>query len=314
MASPVLTIDSVTKRYKGKAVIDNISANMFGGEIIGLVGMTGAGKTTLIKLIGGLVMPDSGDIQMHGVSMYRDFEKCMMTTGVVPDRPAFYNYLSGRKNLSVFASMYKGIGRSVIDELSSELGLDDYIDSPVESYPAGVRAKLAIAAALVNSPTLLVMDEILSFLDPVDIINIRRFLRKLASDHGVCILISSGHMTEVERVCDKVAVIEHGQLLGISPIDLIKKANLNKSRHKMLLDRPEEAALFLNETDGAGVEIHDDYIIVDAEQSKIPRYISMLGARGFLVYEVAPLETTLENAYVRMLIKNPSKQGGSGHA
>ena len=210
--------------------------------------------------------------------------------------------------------MYKGVGRSVIDELSSELGLDDYIDSPVDSYPAGARAKLAIAAALVNSPTLLVMDEILSFLDPVDIINIRRFLRKLASDHGVCVLISSGHMTDVERVCDKVAVIEHGQLLGISPIELIKKANMNKSRHKMLLDRPEEAALYLNETDGAGVEIHDDYIIVDAEQSKIPRYISMLGARGFLVYEVAPLETTLENAYVRMLVKNPSKQGGGGHA
>ena len=139
MASPVLTIDSVTKRYKGKTVIDNITANMFGGEIIGLVGMTGAGKSTLIRLIGGLVMPDSGDIQMHGVSMYRDFEKCMASAGVVPDRPSFYGYLSGRKNLAVIASMYKKVGSAVIDRLVGELELDKYIDQPVEKYAAGMQ-------------------------------------------------------------------------------------------------------------------------------------------------------------------------------
>lgn len=313
MASAVLTIEGLTKRYKDVTAVDNINANMFGGEIIGLVGPTGSGKSTLIKLIGGLVMPDSGDISVNGISMYRDFERCMASTGVVPDNPSFYGYLSGRKNLSVIASMYKKVGSSVIGRLVAELELERYIDQPVERYAAGVRARLAIAAALMHSPNLLVMDGVLASLDPAAVISIRKFLRRLAADHGVCIVISSGHMTDVERVCDKVGIMEHGQLLGISPIDVIKKANCNKNRHKMLLDRPEEAAMYLNESDGVGVDIHDDYIIVEADQSKIPRYLSMLGARGFMVYEVAPIETTLENAYVRMLMKGSAKGGSGGN-
>ena len=315
MESAVLTIDGLTKKYKGTVAVDNINANMFGGEIIGLVGPTGSGKSTLIKLIGGLAMPDSGDILVNGISMYRDFEKCMASTGVVPDRPAFYSYLTGRKNLSVIASMYKKISPSVIDRLSGELELDDYIDQPVSRCAAGVTARLAIASALLHSPDLLVMDGILAALDPAAIITVRKFLRRLAAERGLCIVISADHMTDVERVCDKVGIMDHGQLLGISPIDVIRKANCNKGRHRMLLDRPEEAAMYLNESDGVGVDIHDDYIIVEAEQSKIPRYLSMLGARGFLVYEVAPIETTLENAYVRMLMKNPVKNtnGGNGY-
>ena len=141
----------------------------------------------------------------------------------------------------------------------------------------------------------------------------KKLLKRLAAEHDVSIVISADHMTDVERVCDKVGIMDHGQLLGISPIDVIRKANCNTNRHRMLLDRPEEAAMYLNESDGVGVDIHENYIIVEADQSKIPRYLSMLGARGFLVYEVAPVETTLENAYVRMLMKNPAKNGNGGN-
>lgn len=305
MATAVLSLDSITKRYKNVTAVDNVTANMYEGEIIGLVGINGAGKSTLIKLIGGLVMPDSGDIQVCGTSMYRDFEKCMTSVGVVPEHPAFYSHLSGRKNLRVLASMYKGVGEDVINELANELELNGYLDAKVSTYPEGVRARLAVAAGLLNSPTVLVMDEILAGLDPMSVLNVRRFLRGLAANHGVCVLISANHMTEVERVCDKVAVMDHGRLLGISSIELIKQANCNTGRHRMLIDRPDEAAVYLNENEGVGIEVHESYIIVEADQANIPRYLSMLGSRGFLVYEVAPVETTLENAYIRMLKKRP---------
>ncbi len=301
MSEPVLVIDNVTKRYKKTVAINGFSMSVGVGELVGVVGAGGSGKSTLVNLLGGIVMPDSGDIVINGVSLYRDYEQCMGIVGIVPERPSFYSYMTGRANLRTLAAMYKNVKEPIIDELIRELELEPFIDQNVSSYSRSATAMLAIAVAFLCSPILLVFDGTLSELDSVALQRVKKLLKKVSIDHGVSAVITARRMSDIDKICDRVAVIDRGQMVGVGSIEKLRQANCNKRRHKMILDRPDEAAMYLNENAGVGVEVRGDVVIVDAEQSMIPKLLSMLFARGYLVYETAPLETALEDAYLRML-------------
>ena len=305
MSKLTLSISNVTKRFGPITAVNNLSLNVYPGEIVGLLGPTGAGKSTLMRMVGGLAMPDSGDIFIGGSSMYRDYEGCMRQVGFVPDRPEFYSYMTGLANLMTVADMYGGIESSRIDDIVTQLKLDDYIEDKFSSYPAGVKQRLAIAAALLNSPRLLIIDEALDGLDPISVVDLRRLLRRLADEYGMSMLITSHQMIELEKLCDRVGIIDNGTLIGVGTVDTLKKANCSKLRHKILLDRPDAAAPYICEAAGVVTEVRGDAIIIDAEQAMIPKIISMLYARGHLVYELTPIEMTLEEAYYRMLRLKP---------
>ena len=305
MPKLTLSIENVTKRFGPITAVRELSLGVRQGEIVGILGPTGAGKSTLMRMVGGLVMPDSGDIIHSGTSMYRNYEACMRLTGFVPDRPEFYSYMTGMANLMTIADMYGGISASRVDEIVNQLKLDAYIEDKFNTYPAGVKQRMAIAAALLNSPRLLIIDEALDGLDPVSVVDLRRLLRRFADEYGMSMLITSHQMVELEKLCDRVGIMDNGVLIGVGAVETLKKANCSKLRHKILLDRPEAAAPFICEAAGVVTEIRGDAIIVDAEQAMIPKIISMLFARGHLVYELTPIEMTLEEAYYRMLRLKP---------
>ncbi len=305
MSRFALSVENVTKKFGAITAISDFSLSVQPGEILGLLGPTGAGKSTLMRLVGGLVMPDKGDIMINGTSMYSNFELCMRQTGFVPDRPEFYSYMTGRANLSVIADMYGGIPDDRIEDIIEQLKLSVYIDDKFSSYPAGVKQRLAIAAALINSPRLLIIDEALDGLDPISVVDLRRLLRRLADDYGMSVLVTSHQMLELEKLCNRVAIMDNGMLIGVGTVDTLKKANCSKQRHRLLLDRPDAAAPYICEAAGVITEVRGDSIIVDAEQAMVPKIISMLFSRGHLVYEVTPMEMTLEEAYYRMLRLKP---------
>jgi len=305
MSKLTLSIDNVTKCFGPITAVRDLTLNINPGEIVGLLGPTGAGKSTVMRLVGGLVMPDRGDILINGTSMYSDYESCMRQIGFVPDRPEFYSYMTGMANLMTVADMYGGISASRVDEIVNQLKLSVYIDDKFGSYPAGVKQRLAIAAALLNSPRLLIIDEAMDGLDPISVVDLRRLLRRLCDEYGMSMLITSHQMNELEKLCDRVGIIDNGVLIGVGSVDTLKKANCSKQRHKLLLDQPESAAPFICEAAGVVTEVRGDAVIVDAEQAMIPKIISMLFARGHLVYELTPIEMTLEEAYYRMLRLKP---------
>jgi len=305
MAKMTLSIDNITKRFGAITAVKDFSLMIAPGEIVGVLGPTGAGKSTIMRLVGGLVMPDRGDILIDGTSIYSDFEGCMRQVGFVPDRPEFYSYMTGMANLMTIADMYGSISSERIDDIVEQLKLSVYIEDKFSTYPAGVKQRLAIAAALLNSPRLLIIDEALDGLDPISIVDLRRLLRRLADEYGMSILVTSHQMVELEKLCDRVAIMDNGVLIGVGSVDTLKKANCSKQRHRILLDRPDAAAPYICEAASVITEVRGDSIIVDAEQALIPKIISMLFARGHLVYEVTPLEMTLEEAYYRMLRLKP---------
>lgn len=306
MAKLALAIDSISKNYGDIVALHNFSLEIVTGEIVGLLGPTGAGKSTLIKILGGLVMPDKGNVNVCGVSLYRDFEGCMSIVGVVPDRLAFYDYLSGYENLKIFASMYPGITKDRINDVIASFCLQEYITDKVSVYPAGVLKRLAIASAMLHGPRVLIMDEAFDGLDPVSIVDLRRILKKLCAQNTLSVLVTSHQMGELERMCDRVAVMSGGELLGVGAVESLKALGVGKPRQCVKVDRPDDAARYLNESLGVGIELKNNELLIETDQATVPKIVNMLYARGHFVYEIKQIEITLEEAYYRLLRSNPA--------
>lgn len=309
MPNLILSVESVSKSFGGEVALRQVSFGAVMGEVLGILGPSGSGKSALMRMLGGMVMPDSGDIIVGGTSLYRDYEKCMSMIGYVPEEPVFYDYMTCMDNLRAFADMYGGIKQSQIDDIVVHMGLADYAYRKVSMCSYGVKCRLALASAMVNSPRLLVMGNLLDGLDPLAIVDLRRELKRMAAERGLTIIMTSRLINELERMCDRVMILDEGRMVGIGTVEKLKQASTGKLRHKLLLDQPEAAAVYLHDTIGVPTELRGDVVIIDAEQAMIPKIISMLYARGNLVYEISPIELTLEEAYYHLLRARNKKQG-----
>lgn len=307
MTKPAISLDGISKLFGDKLVLNELRLDMVYGEIIGILGPTGSGKSTLMRIIGGAVMPDEGDVLIDDVSLYRDYEACMAKMGVVLDKCDFYDYMTGFENLRVLAAMY-GCPQQRIIEIVHLLGLQNVIDEKYAIYPAGDRKMLAIAGAMLNNPRVLVIDDALEGLDPVRLVDLRRLFKRLSHERGMCIVIASQQMSELERMCDRVALIDFGVLLGVGSVSGLRAQSAGRVRQRIKLDRPDEAARLVNDALGFGVEVRGDEVFVETEQVNVPKIISLLYASGYFVYEIGRQETTLEEAYYKMLRQRPVRQ------
>ncbi|MDR1002129.1 MAG: ABC transporter ATP-binding protein [Oscillospiraceae bacterium] len=301
----VLSIDSVIKIIDKGIIIDDLSLGVEEGEILGLIGPNGAGKSTVIHMVGGLVMPNTGDIRIAGVSMYDDFERCMSYTGVVLDKPEFYKNMTGYQNLQAIAAVRPKIGRKEIDRAVGMLELDDYIDKRVSAYPTGEIKRLAIAAAVMHSPRLLLLDEAIDGMDPIAFLHLRKVIKKMTKSQGTAVVMTSHHMSDLERICDRVAVLEDGVLIGTSSVAHLKKFGTGKTAQRMLIDQPEAAARHIFEALHIPAEIRSGYVIFECEKSLVPKITSILFTSGYRVYEAKDYEISLEEAYYRLLRERP---------
>lgn len=308
----MLTIEGVSKVIRNKRILDEVSLGVEQGEIVGLLGPSGAGKSTLIKICSGLVMPTSGDVYIGGISLYRDFEKCMRMTGAVLERPEFYPYMTGYENLRAIAYYRGGVKQARIDKVIDMMKLDDYIDEKVSAYPSGVLKRLAIAAAILPSPRLLLLDEAIDELDPIAFLSLRRVLKRMA-EQGTAIIMTSHQMSELERTCGKVAVIEDGLLIGVSTVEHLKRFGTGKVSQRLMVDRPEAAVRYITEALAIKGEARGGYAVFDCEQSLIPKITAMLFTAGHMVYEARTHEISLEEAYYRLLKEKPMPERDYKH-
>jgi ABC-2 type transport system ATP-binding protein len=184
------------------------------GVVFGFLGRNGAGKTTTIGMLLGLLRPTQGQAWLLGHKMRRSLRPALRRTGVLLDHPAFYPYLSGTENLWVVAQALGGEAPERIPEALATVEMSDRASDRFGTYSAGMKQRLGLAAALLNDPDLLVLDEPTTGLDPVGQRDIRGLVRHLANDRGKTIFFSSHQLREVEQICDQVAVIDHGRLVA----------------------------------------------------------------------------------------------------
>lgn len=225
MSKVILDVNNLSKKFKNFTAVDNISFQLHSGEILGFLGPNGAGKTTTIKMITGLVKSNSGSITINGYDINKDFEDAMSNVGAIVETPHLYENMTGYENIKFFSNLCKNATKEHIEECIKLSGLKNRLNDKVKNYSLGMKQRLGLTIALLNNPKLLILDEPTNGLDPIGIKVLREFLKDLAHNKNLSILISSHILTEMELLCDKVLIITNGKMRCIKSMEEINKTS-----------------------------------------------------------------------------------------
>ncbi len=300
--TPVVQIINVSKKIRNKTIIDQLSFDVPKGEVFGFLGPNGAGKTTTIRMMVGLMSMTEGDIIINGDSVTKNFEKAMVHVGAIVENPEMYKFLSGYHNLVHFARMTPGVTKERIQEVITLVGLENRIHEKVKTYSLGMRQRLGVAQALLHKPTLLILDEPTNGLDPAGIRELRDYLRKLAREEGISVVVSSHLLSEMELMCDRIAIIQAGNLIDVRLI----KEFVNESEDSLLsimfeVDQPLIAKVeIIKHFPNATIALHTDGIEVSIERDFIPEVNAQLVQSGIRVFGIKNVAKTLEDKFLEM--------------
>lgn len=221
MTNTAVEIRNLTKVFDGKEVLRSCNLTVQSGTIYGLLGANGAGKTTMFKLITGLLSPTAGNIKVQGETLSIDKKDFLRKMGILIETPVFYDHLSAKENLEIHLS-YMEHSFEKIEQVLEMVGLGDTGKQPVSKFSLGMKQRLAIGRAISHSPQILILDEPINGLDPMGIRQIRNLFLSLAKD-GMTLLISSHILSEIEHIADVVGVLTNGNVVQEVAICEIKK-------------------------------------------------------------------------------------------
>ena len=242
--STLIQTSHLVKRFGDKTAVEDVSFEVFGGEVFGFLGPNGAGKTTTIKMIVGLLRPTSGTVNVSGFDVQTQPLQAKAVSGYVPDTPNLYPKLSGRELLRFVGDLYE-MDRGQVARRSEELfrlfELEGAADDPLDSYSHGMQQKAALACALIHDPKVLVLDEPTVGLDPRSARLIKDMLRQMA-DRGAAVFLSTHILEIAERMCDRIGIIDKGKLIAVGSMDELRTLGAGEAS---LED------IFLNLTGGA---------------------------------------------------------------
>jgi ABC-2 type transport system ATP-binding protein len=298
MADLILETNKLTKAYGKRVVVNSLSLQVERGDIFGFLGQNGAGKSTTIRMALGLVRPTSGAVRVLGYDIARQPLKALARTGAIVEAPAFYENFSGLQNLQLLSRMSGGAEPRRIQEVLSIVGLSGRARDPVRVYSHGMKQRLGIAQALLPGPELIILDEPTDGLDPQGIHEVRALIRKLRDEMGLTVFLSSHLLHEVEQICNRVGIIDHGRLLYQGAIqDLVATDKVVK----LTVDRCEEAYQLLSSDASLSVSLNGDKsLYVKMTDEQIPAINALLVEHGFRVSELSPQTETLEQVFLRL--------------
>lgn len=297
----ILEVKKINKKIGKKQILNDISFDIYEGEILGFIGPNGAGKTTAIKLILGLQSINSGEIYINGNSVQKSFTKAIAKVGAIVENPDIYMYLTGYENLKMNARLYNNIKPQRIDEIVKIVGLENRIKDKVSKYSLGMRQRLGVAIALLHKPNLLVLDEPNNGLDPEGIIDLRNLLKKLAKEENLAVLISSHNLSEIESLCTNITIINKGEIIETDSLEDMKTDSfkyyfkLSEINDYIKLKRLFEYVL---EKEIIIKEIDEKSFTVDVFEENIPKIIQALIKEKYSIFEVSKERKTLEDAFV----------------
>lgn len=291
---------NLTKSFGSHRVVDRVNLSIEQGEIYGFLGNNGAGKSTTIKMMTGLIPPTEGNVRIFGEDVRKARQRILKRVGCIIESPGFYWNLTGQENLQIYSRLRGASKRKTIEDTMEMVGLDPKETLLSKRYSLGMKQRLGIARALLNQPEVLLLDEPTNGLDPSGIREMRKLLRLLAKEQRMTLFISSHILTEVEQLADRVGIIHHGKL-----IDEISMEGLRKQGAAYLeiqVDRPAEALRLLETEMGIfdfSVKAENRIEIFDvADQSA--RINQMLVEHQVEVYQLNRKERSLEGHFIEL--------------
>jgi ABC-2 type transport system ATP-binding protein len=289
-----LDVRGLQKTFGDVRAIDGLDLRVDIGHVHGLVGPNGAGKTTLLRVVFGLVAPDAGEVTVLGTAIDEAGEGSADGVGGFVEEPRFYPYLTARRNLELMADLDGGGGGERIDDVLSTVRLDDRAGRKVGGFSSGMRQRLGLAASLLRSPRLLLLDEPTVGLDPSGARDMLAIVQTLAAD-GVTVVVSSHNMSELEGVCDGVTVMREGRAVWHGSMERLR-AESPAPAHR--LETSDDARASEIAREDRRLEIVADpggWLTVSADRDVLDAYVVALGTAGIAIRRLELLMTALES-------------------
>lgn len=295
----VVQLQGVSKVIKGKTIIDQLTFDVYEGEVFGFLGPNGAGKTTTIRMIVGLMNISKGDVLISGKSIKKDFEGAIKDVGAIVENPELYKFMSGYQNLKHFARMQKGITDERMKEVIELVGLTDRINDKVKTYSLGMRQRLGLAQCLLHKPKLLILDEPTNGLDPAGIREIRAYIRKLAEEEGMAVIVSSHLLSEMEMMCDRIGIIQSGKLVDVQQVrDFVEGSE--QVYHFEIEEVDKVKAVLKSFDPGIKFEAQGKQVQVALTKEQVPDVIRAFVEADVQIYSVMPVAKTLEDRFLEI--------------
>jgi ABC-2 type transport system ATP-binding protein len=314
MSAPVIQISSLSRRFGETHAVDCLSLDVKAGEIFGFLGHNGAGKTTTVRLLNGVLEPTSGSANVLGRDPQTEGPAVRARTGVLTETPSLDERLTARTNLSFYADLYNVPRPEVpgrVHSLLTEFELADRADEKVGGYSKGMKQRLALARALLHRPEVLFLDEPTAALDPVAARHVHTLVENLARREGCTVFLCTHNLVEAQKLCDRVAVMEHGRLVALGTPSELTRQYVKRLDVDLEVD-PAQMDLALQI-----LQKLPQLVIDPPKQEKeiltmtlsgwecIPELLSILVQNGLRVYRLAPQEANLEQVYFAL-------NGGAG--
>ncbi|MCH3964244.1 MAG: ABC transporter ATP-binding protein [Clostridium sp.] len=217
----VIEIKNLCKRFKNGRGIENINLDIHKGEIFGFLGPNGAGKTTAMKIMTGLMKPDTGDVRILGHSILSEFEKAIYNVGCIIETAEAYPYLTAFENLKQFSRYYKDVDNSRIEEVLEIVGLIKHRDEKPVKFSLGMKQRLGIASVLLSRPQIIILDEPLNGMDVEGMLNVRNIIKDLSENENTTFFISSHLIHDIELTCSRIGILYGGKIINVDTTENI---------------------------------------------------------------------------------------------
>ena len=299
----VLEVSDLKKSLGKREIIKGVSFEIKSGEIFGFLGANGAGKTTTIRMLVGLIKPDSGTIKICGHDLKNETSKALNEVGAVVENPELYVYLSGRENLMQIARIRK-ISKEDVEDTIKLVGLEARIDDKVKKYSLGMKQRLGLAASLLSKPKLLILDEPTNGHDQSGILDFREVVQKAARERDMAVFVSSHILSEVQNLCDKVAFINDGVIKSVEEINQDTRSMETDSDAVCLVSRDNKEVLVkeikkLNYIKACKVGEKGLQIVLEANST--PKLLKDLVNKDFNIDEIYKERKGLEQRYMELV-------------
>jgi ABC-2 type transport system ATP-binding protein len=296
MTNKILSIEDVTKTINQREIIKGIDLEIFEGEIFGFLGPNGAGKSTTLRMVVGLSKPTTGDITISGYSITKDYVKAMANVGCIIEEPALYEYMSGLKNLEILGAMSKNVSKEDIAEAVELVGMSHRINDLVKTYSMGMKQRIGLAQALIHHPKLLILDEPTNGLDPQGIYKFRQIIKTLVKEKGISVLLSSHLISEIQLMCDKVAIINNGQIIETAKVEDLLLSN----QIYWTLDHPKKGKSILESKFELESNIIENQLVANLPDHLIKRVNTVFINEGIEIKYVSTKKKTLEDLFLEL--------------
>ncbi|KGL39498.1 ABC transporter ATP-binding protein [Listeria newyorkensis] len=290
-----LLVQDLNKKIGKRQIIKDLSFEVNEGEVFGFLGPNGAGKTTTIRMLVGLIKPTSGTILIGGKDIRKNFTEAMKSLGCIVENPEFYPFLTGWENLAYFARMDRSIRPERLQEVAELVGMTARVHDRVSTYSLGMRQRLGIAQALLSNPKLLILDEPTNGLDPSGIREMRDFIRYLAKKEGISVLVSSHLLSEIQLLCDRVAIMTNGEIIATDDVD---KLLSDREKTRWRFEPMAKGAAILAEM--TNVTEQDGAYYTSFEADKLPVWNSRVVRAGVQVLEMQKITPSLEDLFIEL--------------